>query len=227
MPVPSSIVANVRRVRDDIHAACSRVGRNPAPIRIIAVTKAQGVAVLEPLRTAGIRDFGENRLEHLEEMRSSGLPEDRWHYIGRVQGRQLPRIATHAASLHSLCDRGHIERLSRASVELSCRFEVFLQVNVSGEASKSGATREHLPELLATARAAAGLAVVGLMTMAPEIGTHATESEVRACFAGLRELARHHGLERLSMGMSGDYRIAVEEGATDLRLGTCLFAANG
>ena len=87
------IAANVAALREGIAAACAAAGRDPAAIRLIAVTKTQGPGVLSALRAAGIRDFGENRLEHLQEMRAQAQPGDRWHYIGRVQGRQLAGVA--------------------------------------------------------------------------------------------------------------------------------------
>jgi len=221
---PSRIAANVAAVRADIAAACREAGRDPAGVTLVAVTKTQEADVLPALRAAGVRDFGENRVEHLVEMARHGEAGDRWHYIGRVQGRQLARIAPLAYALHSLCEAEHIDRLARACIQAARRLQVYVQVNASGEASKAGVAPEALPALLAAIRAQPALEPVGLMTMAPELGTHADAAVVRACFARLRGLAQANDLNGLSMGMSLDLAIAIAEGATVVRVGTRLFA---
>lgn len=218
------IAANVAAARQDIAMACGRASRDPAAVTLVAVTKTQGPEVLAALRQAGVHDFGENRIEHLHEMVAHSLPGDRWHYIGRVQGRQLAKLVPLVQALHSLCDPEHVERLARACGQAGRRLPVYVQVNASAEASKAGISAESLPDLLAAIRAQPALDPVGLMTMAPELGTHADEAQVRACFARLRELAGSHGLAGLSMGMSSDLAIAVEEGATVVRVGSRLFA---
>lgn len=214
------IAANVAAVRREIAAACARAGRDPAAVRLIAVTKAQGPEVLAPLAAAGVRDVGENRLEHHEAMRSAAAGLDLgFHAIGRVQGRQLAKLAPLSACLHSLCEIDHVGRLARACT--GRRFPVLLQVNASGEAAKAGVEPDALADLLAAVRGEPALEAVGLMTMAPE---GAAEGDLRACFRRLRGLAEAHGLPRLSMGMSQDFAVAVEEGATEVRIGTRLFA---
>jgi pyridoxal phosphate enzyme (YggS family) len=218
------IAANVAAVRLDIAVACTRSGRDPAGVTLVAVTKTRNPEVLAALRSAGVHDFGENRIEHLHEMVAHGLPGDRWHYIGRVQGRQLAKLVPLVQALHSLCDPEHVERLARACRQSSRRLAVYVQVNSSGEASKAGITAESLPGILAAIRAQPTLDPVGLMTMAPELGANADVATVRACFTRLRELASRHGLGGLSMGMSSDLAIAIEEGATVVRVGSRLFA---
>lgn len=219
------IARNVSAVRRRIAEACARVGRDPSAIRLIAVTKTQGPEVLAPLAAAGVTDFGENRLEHLETLVHALPAGCAFHYIGRIQGRQLAGAAARCVCLHSLCDPSHLPRLARACAAAGLRRDIFLQVNTSGEGAKAGVEPSALGGLLDAARSHPELSVLGLMTMAPELGTQADGDSVRRCFAALRELGRQHGLPRLSMGMSLDYEIAVEEGATDLRIGTALFAA--
>lgn len=221
MDLAERIAANVAAVRSGIAAACARAGRDPATVRLIAVTKAQGPEVLAPLAAAGVRDVGENRIEHHEAMRTAAVGLDlAFHAIGRVQGRQLAKLAPLSACLHSLCEIDHVARLARACA--GRRFPVFLQVNASGEEAKAGVAPEALPDLLAAVRTeAASLEPVGLMTMAPE---GAPEADLRTCFRRLRALAETHGLPRLSMGMSQDFITAIEEGSTDIRIGTRLFA---
>lgn len=223
MADPARIAANVAAIRAEIAEACRAAGRDPATVTLVAVTKTQDASVLPALRAAGVRDFGENRVEHLQEMLRATEPGDCWHYIGRVQSRQLAKIAPVIQALHSLCEADHIDRLARACIQTRRRLPVYLQVNASGELAKAGVTPEALPGLLAAVRAQPALEAAGLMTMAPELGVHADADQVRACFARLRGLAREHGLTGLSMGMSMDLPIAIAEGATVVRIGTRLF----
>lgn len=225
MPEPvERIAANLAAVRAEIAAACARCGRDPASVTVVAVTKNQGPEVLPALRAAGIRDFGENRSDHLGDMLAATAAGDRWHFIGRVQGRQLARIAPQVAVLHSLCEPDHIGRLDRACAASGRRLPVLIQVNTSGEAAKAGLAPAELAGFLAQVRAAANLEAIGLMTMAPELRTTTDPGVVRTCFAALRVLAASQGVGGLSMGMSGDFAVAIEEGATIVRIGSRLFA---
>ncbi len=220
----AGIAVRVAEVRARIRAACARSGRGPDAVRLIAVTKSQTPDVLPALAAAGVLDFGENRVEHLTLMHAAAPAGARFHAIGRIQSRQLPELAAHSACLHSLCDLDHARKLARLCADRAQRLPVFVQVNASGEASKGGVESAALPALLDAVRALPGLDLIGLMTMAPELGTVADEATVRRCFARVRELAAAADLPRLSMGMSGDFGIAVEEGATDVRVGTRLFS---
>lgn len=220
MPIADQAAA----VRAEIAEACTRAGRSPAAVTLVAVTKSQGPEVLAPLRAAGIRDFGENRLDHLAAMQAAALPGDRWHFIGRVQGRQLGEVAARCDALHSLCDPGHLDRLARAVAARSAPLQVYLQANISGEPAKAGLPGDALAGMAEQIRRIPQVALVGLMTMAPELEVRADHAQVRACFAGLRHRAAELGLSGLSMGMSGDFAVAVEEGATIVRIGSRLFA---
>ncbi len=224
MTDPLRIAANVAAVRADIAAACGRCGRDPGTVALIAVTKNQQPEVLEALRLAGITDFAENRIEHLQLMTAHTKPGDQWHYIGRVQGRQLAKLAPLVNALHSLCDPEHVGRLARACIQGDRRLPVYIQVNTSGEAAKAGLTVAGLAEMISDIRSQPALDLAGLMTMAPELGVHGDAATVRTCFSRLRELAVSHGLSGLSMGMSGDLGVAIEEGATVVRVGSRLFA---
>lgn len=219
------ITANLAEVRAIIAATCRQHGRDPQGVRLIAVTKEQTPEVLAPLIAAGVVDLGENRVEHLETMYAAAPSAARFHYIGRVQGRQLPKLAPFCVAIHSLCDADHITRLGRACTESSRRIEVFIQVNVADDPAKAGVRPDDLAERLDLARRTSGLDVVGLMTMAPLApqGGQADEAIVRHGFSALRGLAERHHLSRLSMGMSEDFVQAVAEGATDLRIGSRLF----
>jgi pyridoxal phosphate enzyme (YggS family) len=217
------IAAQVVAVRAEIAAACARSGRDPTLIRLIAVTKAQDPAVLPALAAAGITDVGENRLDHLQDMRQAAPSLLRFHGIGRLQSRQLPLWAEHCVCLHGLCAEDHAQRLDRACAEQGRTLEVFLQVNVSGELAKAGIAPTAIGPLLTAIRSLPRLSAIGLMTMAPQLPEGADPATLRPIFRALRDLARQHGLPRLSMGMSQDFTVAIEEGATDLRIGTRLF----
>lgn len=217
-----TIAANVEQVRAEIAAACTAVGRDPDSVRLIAVTKSVGSEALPALAREGVYDYGENRIDHLATM-AAGAPDGaRFHHIGRIQSRQIPDIVAHAACIHGLAQADHAQLLARACTDR--RLPVFLQVNVSGEASKAGVTAAMLAPLLDTVRALPTLEAVGLMTMAPPAGEGVDDDAIKACFSGLRDLARTHGLSRLSMGMSGDFALAIRAGATDVRIGARLFA---
>lgn len=222
-PVFMAITAAVAAVRADIALAAERVDRDPAAIRLIAVTKSQGPDVLPELAACGLHVYGENRIDHLALMAAAAPAGARFHHIGRIQSRQIPAIVAHAVAVHGLCDPDHARRLNRAAAEVGRRIEVFCQVNTSGEMSKAGIDPADVPALLAVLADCAQLDTVGLMTIAPVLDTHADAEPVRACFRRLRELAHQHGLSRLSMGMSGDLDLAIAEGATDVRIGTRLF----
>jgi pyridoxal phosphate enzyme (YggS family) len=226
-PVPAErIAANVAAVRAEMAAACSRAGRKPTDVTLVAVTKNQTPEVLAPLVAAGVTDVGENRADHQALMHASAPAGLHFHAIGRVQGRQFSALVPISDCLHSLAELGHVERLARACAVAGRCLPVFVQVNTSGEASKAGLTPDALPAMLeAIARHPAELAVQGLMTMAPieDPATQHDRDAIRRCFAALRELAQRHGLSGLSMGMSQDFGIAIEEGATVVRIGTRLF----
>jgi len=217
------ITDQVAAVRADIAHAANKAGRNPSAVRLIAVTKSQGPEVLPILAACGIADFGENRCDHLAQMAAHAASGVHFHHLGRIQSRQCADIVGHASTVHGLVEVDHARKLDRAATAAGKRLSVFLQVNVSGEGSKAGVEPEALEPLLAAVQECPSLECAGLMTMAPILGEHADEAEVRACFAALRRLAETWNLPRLSMGMSGDLALAVAEGATDVRVGTRLF----
>lgn len=215
------IAANVEVIRQEIAAACARVGRLPESVRLIAVTKNQTPAVLAELAAAGISDIGENRLEHQAEMHLTAVQLGlQVHAIGRIQGRQLATLVPLSDCLHSLSSVDHIHRLVAACAGRAAPFPVFLQVNTSGEAAKAGIEMEHLSAVIQALQVHPCIKIEGLMTMAPE---GAEESLVRATFSRLRTLGKQFSVPRLSMGMSQDFTLAIEEGATDIRIGTRLF----
>lgn len=222
------LVGNVMKVQGRIFAAARRSGRDPESIRLIAVTKSVDPLIARELHAAGVADFGENRLQaaapKLEAL--SDLPI-RWHFIGRLQTNKARRVLEHFEEIHSLDRLDLLEALERIPEEqLPKRVRVYLQVNVSGETTKAGVTPEEARRLAERLQVSRHVDWVGLMTLAPE---SADPESARPVFAGLRELGERLrdefglGSLRLSMGMSNDYPVAVEEGATDVRVGSALF----
>lgn len=214
------------RVRDQVAAAAERGGRDPSSVRIVAVTKAHPAGAVEAVLEAGIGDIGENRVEELaEKVPLVDDPGARWHMIGHVQRRKAARAARLAALIHSVDSLRLAEKLSRFGEAEGRRVPVLVQVNASGEAAKGGFAAAGAVDAVGTVAELAGLRVLGLMTMAPFTDD---EAVLRSTFRGARAVmeaaAVLPGVEgcELSMGMSNDYRLAVEEGSTMVRLGTTL-----
>ena len=209
---------NLDLVRERIRTACQRRNRDPAGVRLVAVTKERSVEEAQALAALGVKDFGENRLEGLEEKKGK-VPGAVWHFIGNLQSNKAKRVAELADYAHSIESLKVAERVSGRCMELGKKLPVFLEVNVAGEASKHGVPKEELPVLLNGARMLPGIKVIGLMTMAPLV----EPEKPRSPFHMRAEFARHNGLPELSMGMSNDFEVAVEEGATFVRIGSALF----
>jgi len=222
--MPSSAVARLRenlaRVRDRIDAACRRSGRDPAGVTLVAVTKSAGDAEVEALLDLGVRDLGESRAVEGSARAARFGGAARWHFIGHLQTNKAARVAAAFHVLHSLDRAALAEDLEKKCAARNRTLPAFVQVNVSGEASKGGFRPEEVAAAVAGLRAdRPHLEVAGLMTMAP-----AGEPEsARPYFRRLRELAAACGVPGLSMGMTSDFEVAVEEGATHIRVGTALF----
>jgi pyridoxal phosphate enzyme (YggS family) len=234
MIAESDLKANMDAVRSRIEAAARRAKRSPGAIRIIAVTKGHPQELVRLAYHAGLRDFGENRVDEAraKQAQLTDLTDARWHMIGHVQGRRAKEVVGSFALVHSV-DRPKIaEALDRLAKARGLRLPVLLECNISGEASKdgwdaaSGSDREDLLASLLAVTRLLSLEVRGLMTMAP----WTSDTKVpRYAFGGLARLrdelcaAGAGPLPELSMGMTDDFEIAIEEGATMVRLGRALF----
>jgi pyridoxal phosphate enzyme (YggS family) len=219
------------RTQEQIREAALRAGRDPASVRLVAVTKGHPLEAVRAALEAGLTDLGENRVRELEEkVLEIGHEGVRWHMIGHVQSRKAPMLVGLADLVHSVDRMSLAQRLGRASVEAGTTTHVLVQVNTSGEGSKGGFPLAEAVERVLEVVEVPGLRVQGLMTMAPFVDE---EDILRRTFRRLREVLeviRGHseavGAE-LSMGMSNDLAIAVEEGSTMVRVGTALFGARG
>jgi pyridoxal phosphate enzyme (YggS family) len=224
---PSELLSRLEEVRERIARARERAGRSQS-VEIVAVTKGHGADIVRVAWEAGLVDVGENRVqEALDKMAAAALPV-RWHLIGHLQRNKVKHL--HKFHLFHALDSARLaDAIAEQAARTGHRYDVLVQVNVSGELSKGGYTPKELPREAERLASLEGLRVRGAMTMAP-LGADA--ATLRRTFRGCREAlevlrAAGHGALDLSMGMSGDFEIAVEEGATMVRLGTILFGARG
>jgi PLP dependent protein len=212
-------------VKAVIAAAAERAGRDYREIRLVAVTKTVGIDQVRQALALGITDFGENRVQDAAP-KIEALPQARWHFIGHLQSNKVKDVLPRYSMIHSL-DRPTLAATIQAAAEkLNLTVEALVQVNVSGEESKYGLNPLDLPSFLDYLRGLKRIRICGLMTMAPYVDD---AEEVRPVFRELRELRDRCAkpemmLKELSMGMTNDYPIAVEEGATLVRVGSALFA---
>lgn len=209
-----------KSVLEEIRASAEAAGRNLADLRLVAVSKTQSAEAIETLYDAGQRDFGENRVQEALEKQLVCPKDVRWHLIGSLQRKKVPKVIGRFALIHSVDSAELAEKIASCSAQQGLQTSVLLQVNCSGEESKHGLAPGDWERVLPEITQLAGLSVQGLMTMAPLTDD---EALIRACFRQLRELRDAWGLSELSMGMSNDFRIAIEEGATLLRIGRALF----
>ncbi|MEI7037283.1 YggS family pyridoxal phosphate-dependent enzyme [Fulvimonas yonginensis] len=227
MNVPAdSLAERWAAVRGRVDAACRAAGRDPAEVAILPVSKTFGPEVVREAAALGLRRFGENKVQELRDKSAAlaGLGLD-WVLIGHLQTNKARDVARLACEVQSLDRLELAEALHRRLQAEGRLLDVLVQVKTSPEESKHGLPPAELPGFLDRLRGYATLRVRGLMTLAVQ---SEDDQAVRACFRQLRELrdaaaARGHELPRLSMGMSGDFPLAIAEGATEVRIGTAIF----
>lgn len=221
----STIADNLSALAARIHNAAQAAGRDPASVQLLAVSKTKPAAAIREIHAAGVRDVGENYLQEAlakqEELRDLPLI---WHFIGPIQSNKTKAIAEHFDWVHSVDRLKIAQRLSEQRPAGLPRLNICLQVNVSGEDSKSGCAPAELPALAKAVAALPNLRLRGLMAI-PEPTEDRTAQE--AAFASLHQLQESLdlGLDTLSMGMSHDLEAAIAQGATWVRIGTALFGA--
>ncbi|MBI3407033.1 MAG: YggS family pyridoxal phosphate-dependent enzyme [Planctomycetes bacterium] len=218
---------NLDRVNDRLVEACRRAGRARSEVTLVAVTKTVSTEMACGLVELGVHDLGENRPQELWR-KTAELPKSvRWHLIGHLQRNKIERTLPVVERIHSVDSIRLLEAIETEAAKQNHQIGVFLEVNASGEASKQGFDPSNLPDVIPAAAAFKHVRVEGLMTMAPLQDAEAC----RPTFAKLRNLRDElaprleapHRLVHLSMGMSNDFEVAVEEGATFVRLGSVLF----
>ena len=216
------IAANLARVQKQIAAAADRAGRDPSEVTVVAVSKTRTPDEIRAAWRAGVRHIGENRVEEAEAKRPQlDLAGVTWHMIGSVQRRKAKDVARLFNCVDSVDRYELAEALDKRCEARDRPMPVLIEVNVSGEAAKHGYEPDELDQVLERVGDLRHLQVEGLMTMAPFVPD---PEMTRPVFAGLRRLAERVGLSELSMGMSNDFEVAIEEGATQVRIGSLLFA---
>jgi pyridoxal phosphate enzyme (YggS family) len=209
------VAENAARVREEIATAALLAGREPGDVALLAAVKYVPLDELDVLAEAGLTLLGENRAQDLEAKANAHPGTFTWHFIGQLQSRKVKQILPHVELIHSVASDSALGQLERHGTPET---EILVEVNVAGEAGKAGIAPKDLGAFIARCP----VRVVGLMTMPP----FAAEAEAsRPYFARLRELAAEHGLRHLSMGTSQDFAVAVEEGATIVRVGSTLYGA--
>ncbi len=205
--------ANVAVVRERVAAAAMRAGRNPADVEILAAVKYLGGPDLEVVADAGITLVGENRAQELIEKDRFARGRLRWHFIGALQSRKVKLIVPHVELIHSVASDSALAALAACAPPT---FEILVEVNIAGEPGKAGIALAQLDAFIARSP----VRVVGLMTMPPQTDDPETN---RPYFTALAALARERGLRHVSAGTSQDYEVAVECGASIVRIGTSLY----
>mgnify|MGYP000279956865 FL=1 len=222
------IKENLDQVRETINAACIRAGRRPEEVTLIAVSKTKPVPMLEEAYAAGTRDFGENKVQEILAKKPE-LPQDiRWHMIGHLQRNKVSQVIGNAVMIHSVDSLRLARQIEAEAAKKEVDVDILLEVNVAREESKYGFMLEEVEDAVMAIKDFPHVHIKGLMTIAPFVDN---PEENRGIFKKLYEFAVDIGKKNidnvtmgvLSMGMTGDYEVAVEEGATMVRVGTGIF----
>ncbi len=223
-----NIKENLKEVEANLQAACQKSGRSRRDVTLIAVSKTKPVSMIREAIEEGIAEFGENKPQELRE-KCDTLPEDlHWHMIGHLQRNKVKYVVGRACLIHSVDSFALAEEISKEAVKKGLEMPVLIEVNVAGEESKFGVSPEETEDLIRRIAPLPGIKVRGLMTIAPFVEN---AEDNRPVFQKLRKLAvdiKSKNIDNvimcdLSMGMTGDYQVAVEEGATMVRVGTGIF----
>ena len=227
----SSIADRLAGIRERIGAAARSAGRDPSSVRLIAVSKTFPIDALREAYAAGQRDFGENRVqEALQKIASAADLQIRWHLIGHLQANKARKAAPSFDTIQSVDSIELLHKIDAAAVDAGRTPELLIQVDLAGEATKFGAAPDEVPRLLDAAASCRAARLTGLMTLPP---VPESPEDARPWFRRLRDLrdgwvasgAPAAMLRELSMGMSGDFEVAIQEGSTMVRVGTAIFGS--
>lgn len=219
----SYIKSNIQTVQKRIAAACHRSQRSPEEVTLVAVSKGVDITLIEAAYNAGLRHFGENRVQEGKEKipKLSGLEGITWHMIGHLQSNKVKTAGDLFHIIHSVDSVKLAESISHwVSNKGQVDFPIFMQVNIAGEASKQGFPVSEVFSAFKAISRLSGIQITGLMTIAPMA---VNPEEARPVFHRLRQFRDELGLHELSMGMTDDFEVAIEEGATLLRIGRAIF----
>ncbi len=211
-----SVTDRLRAIQTDLAQECTRIGRNPAEITLIAVSKNHPVELIQQAYEAGHRDFGESRVQELQYKTQALPPDIRWHFIGHLQSNKAALAAELCHAIHTISNPRQLNQIAKTTATI----QGFVQVNIGREEQKSGIFQENLDTMVQHVLKCQQVQFRGLMTIGPAVSD---PEEGRIIFRQLAELNRRVGGRQLSMGMSHDYRVALQEGATHIRIGTAIF----
>ena len=223
----STISDNLKKVRENIKRAAEQAGRMPEEVTLVAVTKTHGPDLINEAIDCGVTDIGENKVQEILEKYDAVKPV-RWHMIGHLQRNKVKYIVDKVYMIHSVDSLRLAEEISKEAVKKNCTVKILIEVNVANEATKFGTQTEDTIALVTEIAKLPGIEINGLMTIAPYVEN---AEENRQYFSKLKQLSvdiMHKNIDNikmntLSMGMTGDYEVAVEEGATFVRVGTGIF----
>lgn len=222
------IQENIKIVEQKIEEACKRAGRDRSEVTLIAVSKTKPVAMLEEAYETGARDFGENKVQEMMD-KYEVMPDDiRWHMIGHLQRNKVKYLMGKSYLIHSVDSMRLAEEISRQSIKHEVVTDILIEVNIAQEETKFGTSRSEAIQLVEDAAKLPNIHICGLMTIAPYVED---PEDNRKYFRQIRELAvdiKEKNIDNvdmriLSMGMTGDYEVAIEEGSTMVRVGTGIF----
>ena len=228
---PAALRARLDSVRERIADAARRVGRDPAGIRLVAISKTFPIETIRAAAAAGQRDFGENKIqEALPKIEGSHDLEATWHFVGHLQSNKARKAAQRFDVIHSVDNADLALRLDAAAREAGRTVQLLIQVDLAGEATKHGTAEEALPDILSAAAACRSARVAGLMLLPPAVDEPEAARPYFKELVALRDRLVARGadpsmLMELSMGMSHDFEVAVEEGATMVRVGSAIFGS--
>jgi pyridoxal phosphate enzyme (YggS family) len=226
------IKENLKQVEDNIVAACQRAGRDPREVTLIAVSKTKPVSMIEEAIDYGIKDFGENKVQEMCDKIEKIPNKLNWHLIGHLQRNKVKYIIDKVYLIHSVDSLRLAQQIDHEAKKKNVISNILIEVNIAGEESKFGVSKEQVEVLLEEIKKLTNIHVKGLMTIAPFV-EDAEENrvyfkEMYKLFVDMRQKNADNNnieMEVLSMGMTGDYQVAIEEGATMVRVGTGIFGA--
>lgn len=219
MPPADEIRANFQSVEARVEGACRRTGRARANVTLVAVTKTFPAEGVSAVIAAGATDVGENRVQEARDKKPSVVGSARWHLIGHLQSNKAKDAVRLFDVIHSIDSIGLAGKVSAAAEAIGKKQTVLIEVNIGREEQKSGALPENVPDLVEKIRRLASLEPVGLMAIPPQ----GEPEQTRRWFRDLKRMSEACGLPQLSMGMTDDFEVAVEEGATIIRVGRAIF----
>ena len=222
------ISENLKKLEDRIGEICLKSGRNRSEIKLIAVSKTQPVEVIQEVLNYGLKELGENKAQELRDKSELIKGDFRWHFIGHLQTNKVKYVINSADYIHAVDSIKLADEINRKAGQINKKQKVLLEIKTSGETAKLGLDNEkEIFEVAEFCKGSSNLNLTGLMTMAPYTDD---VNVVRNCFIKLREIKEKltdngYMLTELSMGMTNDYQIAIEEGATMIRIGTAIFGS--